>query len=162
MRVVHRYLGYFMAGIMTVYALSGILLVYRDTDLLKKEKHYDMVIAKNLSEKELGKELKIKGLEAEKVENGMIHFKNGTYNQMTGRAVYDKKELPLLLDKMTKLHKAPSKDKLGGLNVLFGVCLFFFVVSSFWMFSPKTKAFKRGMLYAAVGFIVSVILLLFA
>ncbi len=38
MRITHRYLGYFLAGIMAVYALSGILLVYRDTDFLKNEK----------------------------------------------------------------------------------------------------------------------------
>lgn len=160
MRIVHRYLGYFMAGIMTVYAISGILLVYRDTDLLKKEKHYDKVIEKNLDEKKLGKELKMKGLEVEKNENGIIHFKGGTYNSSTGEAKYTKKELPYLLDKMTKLHKSPSKNKLGGLNTLFGISLFFFVLSSFWMFSPKTKAFKRGMAYAGAGLIISVVLLL--
>ncbi len=160
MRVTHRYLGYFMAGIMMVYAVSGILLVYRDTDLLKKEKFYDKVIAKDLNEKDLGKELKIKNLEVDKTENGILHFKGGTYNSFTGQAKYSKKELPYLLDKMTKLHKSPSKDKLGGLNVLFGVCLFFFVVSSFWMFNPKSKAFRRGMIFAGVGFLVSILLLL--
>lgn len=160
MRIVHRYLGYFMAGIMTVYAVSGVLLVYRDTDLLKKEKAYDKIVAKNLSEKELGKELKMKGLEVEKTENGTIFFKGGTYNSDTGQAKYTKKELPYVLDKMTKLHKSPSKDKLGGLNVLFGVCLFFFVISSFWMFNPKTKAFRRGMIFTAAGLIISIVLLL--
>ncbi|WP_228459230.1 PepSY domain-containing protein [Chryseobacterium carnipullorum] len=39
MRITHRYLGYFLAGIMAVYALSGVLLVYRDTDFLKKERN---------------------------------------------------------------------------------------------------------------------------
>lgn len=160
MRVVHRYLGYFMAGIMTVYAVSGILLVYRDTDLLKKEKHYDKIIAKNLTEKDLGKELKMKEVKVEKEENGTLYFKGGTYNKLTGQAVYNKKELPFILDKMTKLHKSPSKDKLGGLNVLFGICLFFFVLSSFWMFNPKTKAFKRGMMFTIAGLIISIILLL--
>jgi hypothetical protein len=38
MRVTHRYLGYFLAGIMAVYAVSGIILVYRDTDFLKVKK----------------------------------------------------------------------------------------------------------------------------
>ena len=38
MRLLHRYIGYFMAGIMAVYAISGVLLIYRDTDFLKKEK----------------------------------------------------------------------------------------------------------------------------
>lgn len=58
MRIVHRYLGYFMAGIMTVYAVSGVLLVYRDTDALKKEKKYEKVFEKNLDEKNSGKNSK--------------------------------------------------------------------------------------------------------
>ncbi|MEY8761702.1 hypothetical protein [Chryseobacterium tongliaoense] len=161
MRVTHRYLGYFLAGIMAVYALSGVLLVYRDTDFLKKEKIYDKVVDKNLSEKELGKELKIKNLEVEKTEGTLLHFKQGTYNSETGQAKYSKKELPFVLDKMTKLHKAQSKDTLSPLNTFFGISLFFFVISSFWMFNPKTKAFKRGMVFTVAGLIVSIILLLF-
>ena len=37
MRVYHRYLGFFLAGIMAMYAISGIILIFRDTDLLKSE-----------------------------------------------------------------------------------------------------------------------------
>lgn len=159
MRIVHRYLGYFLAGIMAVYSVSGILLVYRDTDFLKKEKNYDKVIDKNLSEKELGKELKIKNLEVEKTEGTVLKFKQGTYNASTGQAKYSKKELPFVLDKMTKLHKAQSKDTLSPLNTFFGVSLFFFVISSFWMFNPKTKAFKRGIIFTVAGLIVSIILI---
>ena len=158
MRIVHRYLGFFMAGIMAVYSVSGILLVYRDTDFLKKEKNYEKVFPKNLNEKELGKEIKIKGFEVNKTENGILYFKQGTYNSATGEAKYSKKELPYVLNKMTKLHKSESKEPLSPLNVFFGVSLFFFVVSSFWMFNPKTKAFKRGMIYAGVGFILALIL----
>ena len=33
MRITHRYLGYFAAGIMAVYALSGVLLIYRDAQV---------------------------------------------------------------------------------------------------------------------------------
>lgn len=160
MRITHRYLGYFLAGIMAVYAVSGTLLIYRDTDFLKKEKKYDKTIAKNLSEKELGKELKIKGFEIEKTEGSIMYFKQGTYNSMTGEAQYSKKELPFILDKMTKLHKSQSKDTLSPLNAFFGVSLFFFVISSFWMFNPKTKAFKRGMIFTIAGIIVSIILLI--
>jgi len=160
MRVTHRYLGYFLAGIMTVYALSGILLVYRDTDFLKKEKKYDKTVAAHLSEKELGKELKIKGLEIEKTEGNIQHFKQGTYDSATGKALYTKKELPFALDKMVKLHKSQSKDAISPLSVFFGVSLLFFVISSFWMFNPKTKAFKRGIKFTIAGLIISVILLL--
>ena len=37
MRVYHRYLGFFLTGIMAMYALSGIVLILRDT-LLKVDK----------------------------------------------------------------------------------------------------------------------------
>lgn len=160
MRITHRYLGYFLAGIIAVYAVSGVLLVYRDTDFLKKEKKYEKTIGKNLSEKELGKELKIKNFEVEKTEGSVLKFKQGTYNASTGEAKYAKKELPFVLDKMTKLHKSQSKDTLSPLNTFFGISLFFFVISSFWMFNPKTKAFKRGMVFTAAGLVVAVILLL--
>ena len=160
MRITHRYLGYFLAGIMAVYAVSGVLLVYRDTDLLKKEKKYAKVIEKNLDEKALGKELKIKNFEVEKKEGTVLTFKQGTYDAATGQAKYSKKELPFVLDKMTKLHKAQSKDTLSPLNTFFGISLFFFVISSFWMFNPKTKTFKRGMIFTAAGLVVSILLLL--
>lgn len=159
MRITHRYLGFFLAGIMAVYAVSGVLLVYRDTDFLKKEKKYEKTIAKNLNEKELGKELKMKNFEVEKTEGDILKFKQGTYNSVTGEAKYSKKELPFVLDKMTKLHKAQSKDTLSPLNTFFGIALFFFVISSFWMFNPKTKAFKRGMIFTIAGLVVSIILL---
>lgn len=159
MRIVHRYLGFFMAGIMAIYALSGILLIYRDTDFLKNEKLYDKVIAKNLSEKDLEKELKIKNFEVKKTENAVVYFKEGSYNAAIGQAKYTKKELPFVIDKMTKLHKAKSADSLSPLNAFFGVCLFFFVISSFWMFNTKNKAFKRGIKFAVAGLIISIILL---
>ncbi len=159
MRIVHRYLGYFLAGIMAVYAISGILLVYRDTDFLKKEIKYEKKFDANLDEKALGKEIKIKGFEVDKTENGIMYFKQGTYNIATGEANYSKKELPFVLDKMTKLHKSQSKDTLSPLNTFFGISLFFFVISSFWMFNPKTKAFKRGMIFTAIGLVLALAML---
>jgi hypothetical protein len=158
MRITHRYLGFFMAGIMAVYSLSGILMIYRDTDFLKKEKIYEKVFEKNLTEKALGKEIKMKGFEVEKTENGVMFFKGGTYNSATGEAKYSKKELPFVLNKMTQLHKSQSKDTLSPLNAFFGFSLFFFVISSFWMFNTKSKAFKRGMIYAGIGFILALIM----
>ena len=38
MRLYHRYLGFFLAGIMAVYAISGITLIFRDTNFLKSDK----------------------------------------------------------------------------------------------------------------------------
>ena len=36
-RVLHRYLGFFLAGIMMIYAVSGITLIFRNTDTFKQE-----------------------------------------------------------------------------------------------------------------------------
>lgn len=160
MRIVHRYLGYFMAGIMAVYAFSGIILIYRDTNFLKSEKEYHKVLDKNLNEKQLKTELKMKGLEITSEKDNVLYFKDGTYNKITGEADYKKMELPLVIDKMAKLHKSKSEESLSPLNVFFGVCLLFFVVSSFWMFNVKSKAFKRGLIYTGAGLILAILLLL--
>jgi hypothetical protein len=158
MRIVHRYLGFFMAGIMAIYAISGVLLIFRDTDFLKKEIIIENKLEPGLLENKLGKELKIKNFEIEKQEGEIMVFKQGTYNSTTGNAKYTKKELPFILKKMTNLHKAESKNKLAPLNIFFGISLFFFVISSFWMFNTKTKAFKRGMIYTAASLVLSIIL----
>ena len=35
-RSIHRYLGFFLAGIMFMYAITGITLIFRNTDTFKK------------------------------------------------------------------------------------------------------------------------------
>jgi hypothetical protein len=52
----------------------------------------------------------MKGLEVEKTEGTVLHFKKGTYDSATGVAKYSKMELPFVLDKMVSLHKSQSKD----------------------------------------------------
>lgn len=158
MRILHRYIGFFMAGIMAVYSISGVLLIYRDTDFLKKETTVNTTVKPGLTEKDLGKELKMRNLEVNKNENDILYFKDGTYNITTGEASYKKKELPFVLNKFTQLHKSQSKNKLSILNVAFGVSLFFFVISSFWMFKPKSKIFKKGLIYTAIGLVFAIVL----
>ena len=160
MRLLHRYIGFFMAGIMAVYAISGILLIYRDTGFLKKEKKIETKIEANIPLDKLGKELKIKNLEVKEQKGDLIIFKEGMYNSKTGEAKYTKKELPFFLKKMTDLHKSSSKDKFSLLNTIFGISLFFFVISSFWMFNPKSKIFKKGMIITALGIVLALFLIL--
>ena len=62
MRVYHRYLGFFLAGIMAIYSISGIILIFRNTDFLKKEKHKITIVEPNLDEESLGKAIKVKEL----------------------------------------------------------------------------------------------------
>jgi len=160
MRVVHRYLGFFLAGIMAVYALSGMVLIFRDTDFLKQEIQFEKQLAPNISQTALGEALEIKRLKVERTEGDTYYFKNGTYNSITGEAVYSQTELPYVLDKMTHLHKAKSEDPLYFLNIFFGVSLLFFVISSFWMFMPKTSVFKKGLYFALGGIVLALLLLL--
>ncbi len=159
MRIIHRYLGFFLAGIMAVYALSGVVLIFRDTDFLKQEKHEEKVVDAGITPGKLGKALGIKGLKVTKKEGSMFYFAQGTYNQETGQAVYTTKNLPLVLDSMTKLHKANTGHPLFWLNIFFGLSLLFFVVSAFWMFRPATPAFKKGLYFALAGMVLTLVLL---
>ena len=37
-RIMHRYVGYFVFGLVIIYSLAGITLIFRDTEFMKKEK----------------------------------------------------------------------------------------------------------------------------
>lgn len=158
-RIVHRYLGFFLAGIMAMYALSGIVLVFRNTDFLKKEYSYEKTFEKNLNQNQLKEKVKLKGFKVNKVEGNIMYFKEGSYNGSTGVAAYSQKKLPLVLDKMTHLHKATTNDPLYYLNVFFGFSLLFFVISSFWMFLPSTKVFRKGIYFALAGVVLTLVML---
>jgi hypothetical protein len=159
MRVYHRYLGFFLAGIMAVYAISGIVLIFRDTNFLKKEKTIEKQFPADIKAEDLGKAIKIKELKFDKEENGVAYFKQGTFNRQTGMVQYTVKELPFIMNRLTQIHKASSKQPLFFLNIFFGVSLLFFVVSSFWMFMPKTKIFKRGLYFTIAGIVLTLILI---
>lgn len=160
MRTYHRYLGFFLAGIMAMYSISGIVLIFRDTDFLKQETLYEKKLEPGLNAETVGKEIKIKKLEFQSVEGVVATFQQGSYNLENGDVAYTTKALPLVLDKMTHLHKAKSTDPLYVLNIFFGLALLFFVLSSFWMFLPGTSIFKKGLYFSAAGMALVIILLL--
>lgn len=160
MRTYHRYLGFFLAGIMAMYSISGIVLIFRDTDFLKQETLYEKKLEPGLNAETVGKEIKIKKLEFQSVEGVVATFQQGSYNLENGDVAYTTKALPLVLDKMTHLHKAKSTDPLYILNIFFGLALLFFVLSSFWMFLPGTSIFKKGLYFSAAGMALVIILLL--
>jgi len=158
-RVVHRYLGFFLAGIMAVYSVSGMILVFRDTDFLKKVTVHEKVIDTSLSAEELGKALEMRRFKVDKQEGDVMFFRDGQYNSTTGDVTYTEKKMPYFLDKMIHLHKSKSADPLFFLNIFFGLSLFFFVISSFWMFMPSAPVFKKGLYFTAGGIILTLILL---
>jgi len=61
---------------------------------------------------------------------------------------------------MEKLHKATTNSPLYFLNIFFGVSLLFFVLSSFWMFLPKSDIFKKGIYFTIGGIVLTLFLLL--
>ena len=159
-RIYHRYLGYFLAGIMAVYAISGMVLIFRSTDFLKSEKQQEKTLEPGLTAKEVGSALRIRDFKAEpETGDHIIRFQNGSYNKETGVATVTTKELPFVINKLTQLHKASTKSPLFFLNIFFGVSLLFFVVSSFWMFLPRTETFKKGMYVALAGLVLALILI---
>jgi len=159
MRVYHRYLGFFLSGIMAVYGISGIILIFRDTDFLKSEKQIEAHLERNLPDDELGRALRIREFKVDKTEGDVMYFKTGVYNKVTGVATHKVKQLPFIVEKMTKLHKANSGSPLFFLNIFFGVSLLFFVVSAFWMFIPNTPLFRKGLYFALAGLGLALILL---
>lgn len=157
-RIYHRYLGFFLAGIMAVYALSGILMIFRETDFLKSEVVQERQLEPGLTGGELSPQLRM-GVKVDKVEGDVLYFKDGNYNTKTGLATVKKMELPYLLGKMEHMHKATTNDPLYFLNIFFGASLLFFVISAFWMYTPKMPAFKKGVYFALAGVVLTLLLL---
>ncbi len=161
MRIYHRYLGFFLAGIMAVYAFSGVIMIFRDTKFLKKETKVEKQFEPGLSAEALGKATRVRNLKFTALNGDVQSFKEGTYNVKTGATSYTMTSLPKLVEKLNHLHKATTKDPLFYLNIFFGVSLLFFVISSFWMFMPKTSIFKKGMYFTLAGIVLTLIMLFF-
>ena len=159
MRIYHRYLGFFLAGIMAVYALSGFVLIFRDTSFLKSDKLEQQQLQPGLTADALGKAIRVRDLKIESVNGNVQSFKNGTYNTVTGAVSYTTQSLPKMVEKLTHLHKASTKDPLFYLNVFLAVSLLFFVISSFWMFMPKTTIFKKGLYFTLAGIVLMLVML---
>jgi uncharacterized iron-regulated membrane protein len=158
-RVIHRYLGFFLVGILAVYAISGISLIFRRTDTFKKTVTKEITLDKETKTKDLGKSLEIKDFKVDSTHSEIVYFKEGNFNKTTGKAVITKKEYPYLLDKMMKLHKATTNSPVYWLNIFFGLSLLFFVISSFWMFLPSTSTFKKGVIFSLLGFLMTILIL---
>lgn len=159
MRVYHRYLGFFLSGIMTMYALSGVTLIFRNTDFLKSEVKTETSLSPNLPDEEIGKALKIREFKPEKTKGDTVYFRDGKYSKSSGLVIQKSKKLPYVLDKMTKLHKANTNSPLFFLNIFFGASLLFFVVSAFWMFMPDSSTFRKGLYFALGGLVLTLILI---
>ncbi|HAU26991.1 MAG TPA: hypothetical protein DCW49_06360, partial [Alteromonas australica] len=107
-RKYHRWLGFFLAGIMAVYAISGILLIFRPTDFLKFEQTEIRQLDSGLTAKQLPNVLKIKGSRVVDETDTHITLNVGEYSKASGEATITRKNYPLVLNKRVKLHKATN------------------------------------------------------
>ncbi|NJB86176.1 hypothetical protein GGR26_001944 [Lewinella marina] len=159
MRILHRYLGFFLAGIMAVYSISGVVLIFRNTNFLKQQVIVERQLEAGLAPEAAAQELRLKEISVEREEAGVLHFKGGTYDAASGLATKEEMKLPFLLDKMTDLHKANTKSPLYFFNIFFGLSLLFFVISAFWMFLPAGRVLQKGLIYTAAGVALTLLLL---
>lgn len=161
-RVYHRYLGFFLAGIMIIYALSGTIMIFRTTNFLKMEKHVTKELTPGLSGEDLGKALFMRNFKVVSENDQSINFAQGTYNKSTGTAEYTVNELPTALQKLESMHKATTNSPLFFMNIFFGVSLLFFSVSAFFMFAKTAKVLKKGIYVAAAGLIFAILVVAFS
>ena len=159
MRIWHRYLGFYLVGIMTVYAVSGTVLIFRRTDTFKQEKTFEKTLSPNLTEEKLAKELCLKNLKIKEQQGDLLVFEEGVYNSVTGATKYTKMGYPWVFVKLINLHKATTNSPVDWLNIFFGASLLFFVISSFWMFLPSTDVFKKGLYFSLAGVIMTLVIL---
>lgn len=162
MRSLHRDLGFFLIGLIVIYSLSGIVLVYRNTSLLKTEKKIEKTLNPNMSPDELLNSLKIRGAKVISNENNLIEFTNGSYDATTGVVVYNIQETIFPMNKFISLHKTIGTSPMHWIATVVGVILFFLAISSFWMFKPNTRLFKRGLVLASIGVVFTAIIIFFA
>jgi hypothetical protein len=158
-RFLHRNIGFFVVGFAMIYALSGITLIFRDSDFLKKEKTIKVNLPLDTKPSELGQALRMREFKIEKTEGDLIYFHGGSFNTKTGEASNTVKVLIFPFDKITELHKSPSKSVLHWFTMSFGIVFLFLALSSFWMFKPGSKVFRNGMILIVAGFVFAVILL---
>lgn len=158
--MLHRNVGFFIFGFIVIYAISGITLIFRDSNFLKVEKKIQTVLPIGTKPSAIGGALKLREFRIIATKGDIIYFQGGSFNKVTGEAEHVVKELMFPFNKLTKLHKTPSKNPLHWLSLVLAILLLFMAISSLWMFSPKTKKFKRGAIVAAIGILFACLLLL--
>jgi len=146
---------------MAIYAISGVLLIFRPTDFLKFNQTEARQLAPSLNGEQVSSKIKIRGLKVVEENDNQVVLNIGSYNKSDGVATLTRKDYPIVLSKMVKLHKATNNSPLFWLNISFGVALLFFVVSAFLMFMPKLPMYKNGLKIAGLGALAAVLVVVF-
>lgn len=159
MRALHRDIGYFLIGFTLIYCFSGIVMIYRGNDFLRFDKVVTEMYDPNLSEDELIDELPFRSVTIIKNDTQRIEFEQGYYEKATGKTTYTSKQYPTFIRKMNVLHRSTQEDGTHWVSVVFAALLIFLALSSFWMFTSRSKFFKRGIILSLIGFVIAVVLM---
>jgi len=159
-RKYHRLLGFFLAGIMAIYACSGVLMIFRTSDFLKYEQTGERQLPPGLKGSDLGAQLRLRGFTVTSEDPDQVIFQQGSYSKETGLAVLTLKDYAPPLQKLVNLHKATTNSPLYFMNMFFGGALLFFAVSAFFMFLPRMPVYKTGLKFAGAGFLVALAMVL--
>ncbi len=157
-RILHRYIGFFLVGVMVMYAFTGIVLTYRNTNFLKQSKHIEKQLKAGLSASELSEQLHLHHFRTEKEDETTIYFRDGSYDKITGAVDYTETSYPAFISKLISVHTTASGSGISLLTTIFGIGLLFLAISSFWMFKPKTKIFKKGIVVIIAGILFTIVL----
>ncbi len=160
MRALHR--DIFLIGLTFIIAISGILLIYRDSGLLMFEQQIVRQLPKQLNEADLGRELHLRRFRVIENNEARIVFDSGVYEKQTGQAIYNAKDYPAIIRGFIALHKANGGSFIHLIVLIYGILLLFLAVSSFWMYKPGTRRFRRVVSVAGIGAVISVVFLAFA
>ncbi len=160
-RQLHRDIGFLTVGITIVFSISGIVLIYRDTDVFRIEKTYTQQLKPNLGKSELREQLDIRHLRFEDETDNLITFEQGAYNKLNGQAQYKLMEYPYIIGKLNFMHKAISREVMHWFATVYGILLMFLAISSFWMYKPNSRLFKRGIVLSSIGIVIAVLLFMF-
>ncbi len=159
MRSLHRDIGSLVIGFTIIFGISGTVLIFRETNFLKKERLVEKTLTPGLDAAGIGNALHLRDFKVIKEEDNIIFFQNGTYNKETGSIIYTANELPPIFSKLNTIHKTSSKSIVHWFTLIYGLSLLFLAISSFWMFKPRTKMFRRGIILSLTGFILAALLL---
>ena len=161
MRALHRDIGFLMVGLMVIYSLSGSLLIHRGTNFMKHDVKSERTLSPNMTMEEVASNLWIRDTNGAKTEGDVISFANGaTYNVVTGETVSVSSELIYPFNKFTLLHKTGGNTVGKIFTTISGILLFFLAISSFWMYKPENKNFKRGIILGAIGIVLAIVIVM--
>jgi len=159
MRIIHRDIGFFVIGLTVIYCISGFMLTFRDTGFLKSETIVEKHITPGLQNTQLGRALHLRHINIIDQDDQEIRFTAGSYNRETGVAIYISEEIPSVLRALNSLHSTSSKSERSLFTAIYAGLLLFLALSSFWMYKPGSRFFKRGIVLASTGFCASILLI---